>query len=340
MTSVSNVKNPLCFRWRRLAVVPWLLLPALLPTRAIAQDADAESRTAARDLATQGVEAFEQRDFATALDRFERAYSLVPAPSISIMQARSLVQMGRYVEALDRYEKTQRMPLPPAAPDAFKQAVADAKLESTQLWTEVPRLTIHVRPSGSVPKDLTLLLDSKRVPNALLDVSRPADPGPHHVTVQASGYATESRSIVLERGGQVTLDIPLLPPQKPPASLATSGRTSYSDGSVSDDHSSTRTWGWVGVAAGSTGLVLSAVTGVIALGKHSTLEAQCHPGCPASAADDLSTFRTTRTLSYATLLAGSASLGVGGYLLISNSHRHQSVGASVGPSFVGLWGNF
>jgi len=344
MTLVFNSMKR-CALWPSSLAFICLALPVTLPKTAAAQDIGAENRTAARDLASQGVEAYEHKDFATALDRFSRAFSLVPAPSISIMQARSLAQLGRYLEALDRYEKTQRMPLPADAPEAFKQAVADAKVESENLWQEVPRLTIHVRTPGIPPGDLTLLLDSKQVPTALLDVSRPADPGPHEILVRATGYATATRSIVLERRGQATVDIPLLPPGAAPktpklasAELTEPGRNDRED--TLDAHSSTRTWGWAAVAVGSTGLVLSAVSGAVALGKHSTLETQCHPGCPVTAADDLSTFRTTRTLSYASLFAGSVTLGLGSYWLLSSPGSPKTVGAAVGPAYVGLWGKF
>jgi len=101
-----------------------------------------------------------------------------------------------------------------------------------------------------------------------------------------------------------------------------------------------RILGWTGVGVGSAGLVLSGVTGIVALKKHATLESQCHPGCPVSATDDLSTFRTARTISYASFIVGAASLGVGGYLLLSGSNNTPSIGATIGPEQVALWGHF
>ncbi len=171
-----------------------------------AQDSGAEMRTAARDLAVQGAEAFDHQDYATALDRFGRAFTLVPAPSISIMQARSLAKLGRVLEALDRYERTQHMQLAEDAPEAFKQAVLDARREGEELWNRVPRLTIHVTVSAVSPNDLIILLDSKPVPGALLDIGRPIDPGPHQVTVRAQGYESETRAITLAPGDRTTLN--------------------------------------------------------------------------------------------------------------------------------------
>ena len=321
-----------------------LLLALVLATKALhAQDSGAEVRTAARDLAVQGAEAFDHHDYATALDRFGRAYSLVPAPSISIMQARSLSKMGRVIEALDSYEKTQRMQLAADAPDAFRQAVVDARVESEELWTHVPHLTIHVRVSPVAPNNLTILLDSKQVPGALLDIARPIDPGQHQVIVKAEGYVSETRSITLELNERVTVDIPLIAkssPAKSPSLEFVSSRPNSNDRPARDPVASIKPWAWVAVGVGTAGLAVSAVTGVIALNKKATLDEQCHPGCPADAASDISTFRTTRTISYVSLLGGAASLGLGGYILLRSPSEQRFVGASLGPAHAGIWGVF
>ena len=166
---------------------------------------------------------------------------------------------------------------------------------------------------------------------------RPVDPGPHQIVAQATGFIRETRTISLERGSKTTVEIPL---------LAGAANTEFpvQDRSMHDDlpreGQAQRTWGWAAVGVGSAGLVISGITGVIALQKHSTLDTQCHPGCPVGAADDLSTFRTTRTMSYASFIVGSASLGLGGYLLLAGSGNSPTVGASIGPAHVGLWGRF
>ena len=113
-----------------------------------AQGVDAETRTVARELARQGADAFERHDYTTALDRLTRAFSLFSAPTISVMQARSLVHLGRFVEALDKYEETQRMSLGDDSPDAFRQAVNEAKSEAEELRARIPRLLIRVRTTS------------------------------------------------------------------------------------------------------------------------------------------------------------------------------------------------
>lgn len=308
-----------------------------------AGDSGAETRAVARDLAAQGVEAYEQHDYATALDRLGRAYALVPAPSISIVQARALAQVGRVLEALDVYEKTQRVQLTSDAPEAFKQAVSDARREGEALLTQVPRLKIHVGPSSVSPKSLTLLLDSKLVPQALFDVDRPIDPGPHEVRVRAEDFEPETRMITLSPGDHVTLDIPLTarPSTNPSSAIASGTSSAPSDKRYNQQlDASLKPWAWAAVGTGTAALVLSAVTGVVALEKKSALDSQCHPGCPVSAADDLSTFRTTRTLSYVSLFAGVATIGLGGYVLVAGNGEQKVIGTSLGPTGVHIWGSF
>lgn len=207
----------------------------------------------------------------------------------------------------------------------------------------MPRLTIHVRVSPVAPNDLTVLLDSRAVPGALLDIAQPTDPGPHEVTVRAKGYDTETRSIKLEPSNRVTLDIPLTAhhPMTDSSAIAAGKSSPMADTRPGAEAKvSYEPWAWAAVGVGTAGLALSAITGVIALEKKSALDTQCHPGCPAGAANDISTFRTSRTLSYATLLAGTAVLGVGSYVLLSSHGEQRLVGASFSPAHVGVWGNF
>ena len=73
----------------RLPNAALLILACVLATP-LARAEDAETRTAARDLATQGAQAFDAGRYAEAGDFFRRAHELVHAPSILLMQARSL----------------------------------------------------------------------------------------------------------------------------------------------------------------------------------------------------------------------------------------------------------
>src|SRR5687768_16557217 len=95
-------------------------------------EVDSHTRTAARTLAAEGTEAFMRKDYPQALDLFRRAGSLVPAPTIALMEARTLVELGRWVEAIDAYAAVQKAREDPENP-AFRQAADDAAREAEAL---------------------------------------------------------------------------------------------------------------------------------------------------------------------------------------------------------------
>jgi len=298
---------------------------------------DAETRSAAREMATQGAEAFEKHDYETALDRFQRASSLFRAPSISVMEARTLVKLGRLVAALDKYEETRHIALPPDAPEALQRAVEDAAHEGEALRPRIPllRITLIGKPRTGEAK---VTIDGKAVPPALLDVERPVDPGRH--TIEATGEGmipvqrrielaeAERRQVEIEFGSDAPHDRLLLTARSPSAEEDPAHRNSLA------------TWGWAAAGVGVASLGVSLVTGVVALGKKSELDAVCNPGCPPSSADTLDSFRTNRTISYTSLVFGAATLGVGGYILLSGSRESSHVSASLSPAGAALPGAF
>jgi hypothetical protein len=288
----------------------------------------------ARDLAQQGAEAFERGQYGVALDRFTRAQAIFRAPSLSLMRARALRKLGRLTEAVDAYEVTQRTPIAPDAPEAFRRAVTDAQREGAELDARMPRMLVRVRGGGDFER-VRVVLDGKLVPPALLDVERPIDPGQHEIHASAPGRDPITRHVLVTEGEHVVVELPFVERAAEPAPAAPH------DGSGSDGTSSIRrTVGFVGVGVGAAALGVAAVSGVIALKKQSTLDSVCHPGCPSSAADDIDAFRVNRTLSYGGLAVGVLALGVGGYFLLSSTSPQGQVGVHVSPSGVRVGGRF
>jgi hypothetical protein len=316
------------------------LAAACFASHGSAQEADAETRTAAREMATQGAEAFEKQDYETALDRFQRASSLFRAPSISVMEARTLVKLGRLVAALDKYEETRHTALPADASEALQRAVNDAARESEELRARVPLLRISlVGKPLSVEAKVTI--DGKPVPAALLDVERPVDPGHHAIEATAAGLSPVRRSIELVQGEHRQVDIQF-GSSTPSDRLLLSPQAEQrpTPGANSTPRNPLTTWGWAATGLGAVGLGTSLVTGVVALGKKSDLDSACHPGCPQSSSDTLDSFRFNRTLSYASFVVGAAALGVGGYILLSGSRESSHVSASLSPDGAALSGAF
>jgi hypothetical protein len=311
-----------------------LTLGLCLSTRIVlADEADAGTRMAARELAVAGAEAFDKQDFATALDRFRRAEALYKAPSIAIMTARCFARVGRLVEAVDKYEETLRVPLDATAPEAFQRAVADATSEVEAVRARVPRL--ELRLPAEAPADLEVKLDDKLLPAALLGVPTPVNPGLHHVAARAAGREPFSSDITLPEGARQTLELSLAPlrsvaPAPAPAAPPVASPSSH--------HPSTLGVGLL--VGGGVALAAGAVTGVVAMNRKSSLDAACKPGCPSNMASDIHAFRLNRTLSYVGFGVGLAAAGAGTYLLLHTSASGTEVGALVLPGSVAVEGSF
>ncbi len=191
MILASSSSSKRALRLSLLSLISGLLLCA---SSAFAEDA--EIRTAARDLATQGAQAFDAGDYAQASDFFRRAHELVPAPSIALLRARSLAKLGQLLEAIDIYEQTSRLKLAEDAPEAYVQAVETARNELEEVRRRLPRLKLTlIGVSATEPAQVSM--DDKPTPDALLGVERPINPG-----------ATSHRSA---RGGPTARDAPAEP---------------------------------------------------------------------------------------------------------------------------------
>jgi hypothetical protein len=272
-----------------------------------------QTRTAARDLAQQGAEAFEDKDYKVALDRFERAAALYPAPTISIMQARCLTQLGRWLEALDKYTVISLTALPADAPEAFRRARVDASKEADELRARVPRLEIHVEGQASVT------LDKHALPAALLNVKQPVDPGLHVVRIERAGHGPFQQTLKLTAGEQVTVAAPTDTSDGPPAASANDASPPA--------RSSRQVWTYVALGVGGAGLTIGAVSGVMALEAQSDAK-DCGPRCSG----DSGSFN--RTLALAGLSVGAIGVGVGTYLYFSGKDSPRQMAARVSPAGV------
>src|SRR5882757_6465585 len=93
----------------------------------------AADRATARALAGEGYQALQTKDYTAAADRFSRADSLVHAPTLMIDWARSLVGLGKFVEAQERYEQIIREGVDAKSPKSWQKALTDATAEVAEL---------------------------------------------------------------------------------------------------------------------------------------------------------------------------------------------------------------
>jgi len=308
-----------------------------------AAEPDDATKNAARDLAQRAAEAYEAGDHAAAQDLFHRAYALVPAPTLSLREARALEKLGRLVEAVEAYVRTTRTPVDPAAPEVFRHALSEAAEELAQLRPRVPRLKITVE--GADPSGLDVTVDGKPLRRELIGVSTPIDPGTHSIVgTAASGSGTAS--VTLKEGEESSIVLRIEPGKTSDRAAAhAQGKKLDVEGRGRDRGATQRTWAIVSFAAGGAGLGVGVVTGLMATSRHSKAsvgcpENRCIAGSPA--ADDVDAFRSLRTVSTIGYVFGAVGVAAGTTLLLTAPKEKTSgwVGPYLGPASAGVTGKF
>jgi hypothetical protein len=254
---------------------------------------DEATRNAARALAAEGDALYAQGDYAGAADRFARGYALLPAPTLGVRWARALAHQGKLIEAEERYVATVRTELEPAASGPFRAAVEEATAELAQLRPRIPKLIVVRRAGvGSVR------LDGKEVPEALLGVARPVDPGEH---VVEADNATSAQVTLAE---SETKRVELLPLRAGESPSAGDGR---------------RTAGWIAIGFGGVAMSVGLLGGALALGKKGSLDDGCNASgaCPPEREGDLDAYRAAGTVATIGFIAGAVGIGAGAVLLLT-----------------------
>ena len=128
----------------RLALAIALALTPLAPARAsAAPPANDTAAKEAKSLGRAGLTLFDKGDYAGALENFKRAYAMYPVPTLGVFTARSLVKLGRLLEARELYGKVVDTPLERGADAAMKRAIEDASRERADVAARDPDGDAH-----------------------------------------------------------------------------------------------------------------------------------------------------------------------------------------------------
>ncbi len=306
-----------------------------------------ETRLVARDLATQGAEAFQAGRYEQALGLFQRAQKLVNAPTISIYAARSLQRLNRWVKAAEEFRRCAAHPLDSASPPLFVEAVRNAQGELDALLPLMPRLLVVTEPGANSDSSIRILMDGAPVDPAMIGVEFPLDPGRHELTATNASGAQGSALVdsVAGRSTKVTLVLvptsrKTAPPGTTPVELSAPPAQDPRPGGTQ------RLLSYVALGVGGAGLAVGAVTGVIATSRHSKAEREC-PGFKCfdgtQGADAVRGFRTLSTVSTVSYAAGAVGVVAGAVLLLtapSSNPRRGHVSPYLGLSSAGVMGSF
>jgi hypothetical protein len=349
----------LSHRFQKLASLAALGAVLSFGPSALAQsDAD---RATARELGQQGFAALDARDYATAEDRLRRADKLVHAPTLELGLARALAGQHKFVEAQETYQRILREGVPVGAPEAFRQAMDDARKEVGSVAPLIGGVTIVVQVSGGgeAPNE-KVTIDGSSVNVASLGVRRAIDPGPHLLSVTADGFKPAEVRFTVPEGGSVdapvTLEkdpnavaatptsptVPTTPSVLPPPPLPPVGEQPEGGGFP-------RWLPFVGFGVGAAGLILGGVTGALALSDHSKLAGECSGGsCDSSHKSDLDSYHSMATLSTVGFVVGGVGVAAGALLLVlqpkpatvSAGTTGVRVTPMLGPTSLGAYGTF
>ncbi|NUO47967.1 MAG: hypothetical protein HOV80_03830 [Polyangiaceae bacterium] len=306
---------------------------AMLPADAHALEAptiDEETRNSARKLGDEGNKLFAAGDFAGALDRYQRAEALVSVPTLGVRVARCLVKLGRLVEATEKYVQVTRVTLPADALPQHVEAVEQARTELEELKPRVPTVTIRIEPPDG---PVTVTIDGKPLPPALVGAGRSIDPGRHEV-IAKRGSKTKSATFEIAEGKseEVTLDV------GPYEAPTTEG------GASTETQDALRIAGIVALAAGGASLVAFGVTGGLALSKESELKDSCGEelACGPALHEDADAYNGLRLGSTISLWVGVGLAAAGTVLIVvaETTTPQANVGFRLGPGSAAITGSF
>jgi hypothetical protein len=157
---------------------------------------DADKKAAARAAYGEGVELQDKGKWADALADFEKAEKLFDAPTHLLHMAECQVQLNKLVEASESYEALIHKTLDPKAPDAFVQAQKQGQTELDALKPRIPTLRVNVKPEPSTIPNLQVSLNDKPMPNEMIGIARPVNPGAYKVTASGSGWGTKDATTI------------------------------------------------------------------------------------------------------------------------------------------------
>lgn len=180
--------------------------PSSTPTVELSES---ERKASARAAYMEGVDLQDKGQCAEALFRFEAAQKLYSAPTHLLRIGQCQVATGKLVEAAETYELLVRTSLAKDAPDVFRSSQEDGKKELSQLKPRIPTLRIRITPPPNSLSSLVVKLNDKAIPNEVLGIARPVNPGQYKVTVWAAGYKEAAGAVDVVEGSSKALELKL-----------------------------------------------------------------------------------------------------------------------------------
>lgn len=170
---------------------------------------DEATRTLVRELATEGVHAYQSGDYATARQKLDEAFSMLRTAPLGLWSARALEKSGQLIEASERYLAAERAPLDRDGDQAAQEeARAAASNEREALQARIPRLTVDVE--GASASDVTLSVAGRKIPASFIGKGVPVNPGTVEVLAQV-GEQTQTTQVDIQEGAHEKVRLAFVP---------------------------------------------------------------------------------------------------------------------------------
>lgn len=339
------------------AILSLMFVSATLTSTAFAAD---RATSSARELAKQGLAAYDAGRYEEAAEKLGKAYEVVHVPTLAVNEARALVKLGRLVAASELYLEASRIPGEKSWQSTQFEAQKDAERERAELLPRIPRLKVELK--GAKSSDVKLALDGAEVPSALFDEEQVVDPGERRIE-GTRGSEVVKQSVTVKEGDHAVVTLQFTPSSAAASPIAGSApQQNKSDsqaiaavsplaappmGESKPQGSAQKTIGWITFSAGAAGLVVGGVSGALAMSKRSSLidSNTCSADnrhCSPSQQNEVNAYNSLRTVSTVGFIAGGV-LAATGITLVLTAPKQESqprVGLWVGPSSAGLYGGF
>jgi len=327
-----------------LGKMPWALG---LAVGILAPNAWGQSATTmtARELAKQGIEAYDAGRYQEASTILLQALDVVEVPTLAVYAARALTKQGKLVLAAEVYLRGMRLRPTSDWQPVQKEMQQTAATERQALLGRIAKL--HIAITGAQPADVTVTLDGTKLPTALLRVEQMVDPGTRHVQARRGSEVVDEE--VMLREGQIRsielhfkqTAVPLGSDASPSAVASNSSPSQDSSPASSSGIRPIITYSALGV--GAAGIVLGSVTGLMAVAKRSSLKNDgCVDNeCYTDQQGEIDSYDTLRTLSTVGFVVGAVGAAAGITLLLTAPEPGEpNLALELRPGHAQLSGSF
>ena len=310
---------------QRAAYAGLLSAGLLFPVdRAFAQDA-----ATAGALFDKGVADMQAGRFDSACPALEESQQLDPHPGTLFTLAECQAKWGKVASAVQHYQDYADLVsrLPAGQQARHRERVGIAKAQLGKLKPSVPTLTL-VLPA-TAPPETTVTRNGVVLQGAALGMALPVDPGQYVIVTHLPSGAEHSAtvSIALADAKRVELDVsqPAAPasPASEPAILAPPSAP------PAESQRKSNTPAYVIGGIGVAGIALGSVTGILVLGKKSTVKNDCVGStCNSAGVNAANSGKTLAVVSDIGFGVGIVGLATSAVLLLARPKAEPDARAS------------